>query len=217
LDVLSGCRLHGETKAGAGGWQDSWCAGHRSVHRVVHPAALVRILVRIVLVPILVWILFPILVRIPRAWSGKRQAGVRKGVPLVEQSLQGGRTRGRLVSAVPFDQSVGRSVGRSTGQSVDWGEAFLRSETVAWRLTEPRAPAAHPLVSLVAHRSAFPAVLHRASGHRSFAVHVVFFPRFALEGNCGPKKRKAVRVFPQAVVSSTPCSPPAWRAWFPCP
>src|SRR5271163_1431045 len=106
VDVLSGCRRHGETKAEAGGRQDSWCARHRSVHRVVHPAVLAQILGRIVLVRFPVWILGRnARVRIPRAWvprpwTGKRQAGVPKGVPFAEQSLQDGRTPGRLVSAV---------------------------------------------------------------------------------------------------------------------
>ena len=132
MDVLSGCRRHGETKAEAGGWQDSWCAGHRSVLRVVRLAVLVQILGRIVLVRFPVWILVRnARVRIPRAsipgaWTGKRQAGVPKGVPLAEQSLQDGPTPGRLVSAVPFDQPEDHSAGQSA-------EAFLKSETVAWR------------------------------------------------------------------------------------
>jgi hypothetical protein len=218
VDVLSGYRRCGETKAEAGGWQDSWCAVHRSVHRVVHPAVLVRIWVRIqgrlVLVPILVWILVrnarapTVLVQISRdsillVWSEKKQAGVRKGVPSVKQSLQDGRTRGRLVSAGPFD----RQMGRSAGQSVERGEAFLKSETEAWRRTEPRAPAAPLLVFLAAHRSAFPAALRCARGHRSSAVHGSFRPRLARTPteNCGAKNRRAVLVFPAAAASAIPC------------
>jgi hypothetical protein len=200
VDVLSGHRRRGETKAEAGGWLDSWCAGHRFVHRLVHPAVLVRILGRLVLVPILVWILVWILVqnaRVPAVLDqgGKRQVGVRKGAPLVEQSLLDGRTRGRLVSAVPFD----RQVGRSAGQSVDWGEAFLESETEAWRRTEPRALAA-PLL-------AFPAAFRRARGHRSSAVHESFLPRLARTPveNCGAKDRRAVLAFPAAAAFATPC------------
>jgi hypothetical protein len=152
VDVLSGSRRRGETKAEPGGCSHNWCAGRLSVHRVVHPAALVRIRVRLVLVPFPVWILartslrislvLIVLVQISRApllvWSGKRQAGVRKGVPLVERSLLDGRTPGRLVSAVPFD----RPVGHWAGQPDEWGEAFLKVETVAWRRIEPRAMAA---------------------------------------------------------------------------
>jgi hypothetical protein len=195
MDVLSGYRRRGETKAEAGGWLDSWCAG-RFVHRLVHPAVLVRILGRLVLVPILVWILVQN-ARVPTVlvWSGKRQVGVRKGVPLVEQSLLDGRTRGRLVFVGPFD----RQVGRSAGQSDDWGEAVLKSETEAWRRTEPRALAA-PLL-------AFPAALRRARGHRSSAVHASCLPRLARTPveNCGAKDRRAVRVFRAAVAFATPC------------
>ena len=123
---------------------------------------------------------------------------------MLEQSLQDGRTPGRLVSAVPCDQPVGHS----TGQSAERGEAFLKSETVAWRRIEPRALAAHLWAYLAAHRTAFPAGLRCAPGHRFFAVYGLFLPRLAwtLEaGNCGAKDRMAVRVFPPAVVSSTPC------------
>jgi hypothetical protein len=206
VDVLFGSRRRGETKAEAGGWQDSWCAGRRSVHRLVHPVVLVRILGRLVLVRIPVWIPVWILVqnaRVPTllVWSGKRQVGVRKGVPLVEQSLQDGP--GRLVSAGPFD----RQMGRSAGQSVDWGEAFLKSETEAWRRTEPRALAAPLLAFLAAHRSAFPAALPRARGHRSSAVHESFLPRLARTRaeNCGAKDRRAVLVFRAAVAFATLC------------
>jgi hypothetical protein len=206
-DGQSGYRRRGETKAEAGGWKDSWCVGHRPLLRVVHPAALVRILGQLVSVP------FPVLilvrngrVQISRApilpaWSEKKQEGVRKGVPLVEQSPQDARTRGRLVSPVPFEPAVGRSAGRD--------EASLKSETAAWARTEPRALAAHPSVSLADHRNALPVELHCAPDHRSFAVHVAFFPSLARTpaGNSGPRKkdRRAVRVFPRAVVSSTPC------------
>jgi hypothetical protein len=117
MGVLSGSRRRGETEDEAGGWQDSWCAGHRSVHPGVQPAVLVRIvlvriLVQLVLAPIPVSTLgqnarIPILL----VWSEKKQAGVRKGVLLVEQSPQDDRTRGHLVSAGPFDRWVGRSVG----------------------------------------------------------------------------------------------------------
>jgi len=199
VDVVFGCRRHRETKAEAGGWQDSWCAARRSVPRVVPLAVLVQILGRIVLVPILVWIRVPI-VPIPRAWGGKTQGDVPKGGPLVEQCLQDGRTPGRLVSAVPVD----RPVGRLAGQPVDWGEAFLKSGTVAWVPIEPRAPAAHPLVSPAARQSV---LLHCAPGHRFSAGHEAFFLRLArsLGVNCEAKDRKTVRVFPPAVVSSTPC------------
>jgi hypothetical protein len=153
-----------------------------------------------ILVRIQVWILVPIarvpivLIQIPRAWNEKKQEGVRKGVPLVEQSPQDGRTRGRLVSAGPVDQPVARSV--------DWSEAFLKSETAAWGRIEPRAPVVHLLVFLAAHKSAS---LHCAPGHRSFAG--AFYPRLARTpaGNCGAKQRMAALVFPAAVVSSTPC------------
>jgi len=59
VDALSGSRRRGETKAEAGGWKDSCCAGHRSVHRVVHPAVGIRVQIqgRLVLVPFLVSIL----------------------------------------------------------------------------------------------------------------------------------------------------------------
>jgi hypothetical protein len=205
--VLSGCRRHEETKVEAGGWQDSRCAGHLSAHRVVHPAVLVQILAQLVSAPILVLILArsarvpAVLVRIPRAWRGKRQAGVPKGVPSVEQSLQVDQTRGRLISAC-------RSAGHSTDQPVEWGEAFLRSETEAWRRTEPRAQSALPLASLAAQRSAFPVALRCAPGHRSFVVHEPCPPHLArmlAAGNCGAKDRRNVRVFPPSVVSSTPC------------
>jgi hypothetical protein len=59
LDALSGSRRRGETKAEAGGWKDSWCAGHRFVPRVVHRAVVTRVQIqaRLVLVPFLVSIL----------------------------------------------------------------------------------------------------------------------------------------------------------------
>jgi hypothetical protein len=57
VGVLPGYRRRGQTRAEAGGWQDNWCAGHRSVRRVAHPAVVVRILGPLVLVPFPVSIL----------------------------------------------------------------------------------------------------------------------------------------------------------------
>jgi hypothetical protein len=176
---------------------------------------LVRIQGRLVLVRFPVWILvLNARASIPRAWiprvsiprvsTGTRQAGVPKGVPWLEQSLPDGRTPGRLVSARLFDQQVGHSA----GPSAERNEAFLRSETAAWRRIGPTALAAPLRVFLAAHRSAFPAGLRCAPGHRFFAVDALLLPRLArtLEaGNCGAKDRRAVRAFPPAVASSTPC------------
>jgi hypothetical protein len=206
-DVLPGCRRRGKVKAEADGYPDSWCVGDRPGHRVVDPVSLVLIL----LVSILLVSILPV-------WSEKKQVGARKGVPWAEQSPQDGRTRDHLVSADRLHCSVDRSVHPQVDRLVDWGRASARSETVAWGRTEPKALAVHPLVSRAVIQSAFPAALHPAPRHRCFAVHGVSFPGLArrLAGNCGGKDTRAVGrlAFPAAVVSSTPCGPLAWLAWF---
>ncbi len=190
MDALPGHRRRVEARAEVGGCPDGWGVGTWSGRRVVHPAVDRA-------VPILLVLIFrpPIVL----VWGEKKQMDARKDVPLAEQYLQDGWTRGRLISAaLPTERLIDHSL----------AAASERIEKVAWGRTEPRAPAAHPRVSLVVIRSASPAVLHRALGQGCFAVDGAFFPRLARTpaGNCGAKDTTAVGrlVFPGAVVSSTP-------------